>query len=109
MGGLGFNKDKKWTDAATKHDRMKKFSTNIHKINTQNMHIRKSPRRKEKSKREIALEFAKKIKKPKLKPSPERFALEFEETRERNKLWEKDQNDKNLRFEMEKIKLLFQL
>jgi hypothetical protein len=109
MGGLGFNKDHKWDDAINKHDRMKKFAQNIGKMNSQNMHLRKSPLAKEKSKRDIAMEFAKKIKKPKLKPSPERFAIEFEETRERNKLWERDQNDKQLRFEEEKIKLLFQL
>lgn len=109
MGGLGFNKDKKWDEASTKLDRMKKFSNNIHKMNTQNMHLRKSPPAKEKSKRDRALEFASKIKKPKLKPYPERFAIEFEQTKERNKLWEKEQNDKQLRFELEKIKLLFQL
>ena len=71
------------------------------------MHIRKSPPAKEKSKRDKALEFATRIKKPKIKPSPERYALEFEETKERNKLWEKEQNDKQMRFELEKIKLLF--
>ena len=109
MGGLGFNKDSKWNDASTKQDRMKKFSQNIHKMNTKNMILRKSPPPKEKSKREKMLEFASTIKKPKMKSSPERFAIEFEETRERNKLWEREQNDKQLRFEKEKIKLLFQL
>jgi len=88
---------------------MKNFSHNANKMNIENMHIRKSPLPKEKSKRDKALEFAMRIKKPKLKPSPERFAIEFEETKERNKLWEREQNDKQMRFEIEKIKLLFQL
>lgn len=108
MGGLGFNKDQRWIEANNKHHKMKKFATNIGKINSQNIVIRKSPRPKEKSKRDKAIEFAMRIKKPKLKPSPERFAVEFEETKERNKLWERDQNDKKMRFEIEKIKLLFQ-
>lgn len=73
------------------------------------MKLRKSPAPKEKSKRDKALEFANSIKKPKLKPSPERFAIEFEESKERNKLWEREQNDKNLRLEIEKIKLIYQL
>jgi hypothetical protein len=71
--------------------------------------VRHSPPRKEKSKRDKALEFAMKIKRPQLKASPERFAHEFEETKERNKLWEQEQNDKQLRFELEKIKILFKI
>lgn len=73
------------------------------------MVLRRSPPKREKSKRDKALEFAMKIKKPKVKMSPERLALEFEETKERNKLWEQEQNDKQLRFELEKIKLLFKM
>jgi hypothetical protein len=85
LGGLGFNKDEKWTGAHNRLDKMKKFSQNIGKVNSQNMKFKKSPTRKERSKRDKALEFALSIKKPKLKPSPERFAIEFEESRERNK------------------------
>ena len=73
------------------------------------MVLRRSPPKREKSKRDKALEFAMKIKKPHVRMSPERLALEFEETKERNKLWEQDQNDKQLRFELEKIKLLFKM
>ena len=108
MGGLGFNKDEKWTDAQNKLEKMKKFSVNIGRANAVNMKLRKSPPPKEKSKRERMLEFATSIKKPKLKSSPERYAIEFEETKDRNKLWEKEQDDKHLRFEIEKIKLFYQ-
>ena len=73
------------------------------------MVLRRSPPKREKLKRDKALEFVMKIKKPKVKMSPERLALEFKETKERNKLWEKEQNDKQLRFELEKIKLLFKM
>ena len=86
-----------------------KFSQDTVKLNKETMVISRSPPRKEKSKRDKALEFAMKIKKPKLKAYPERLALEFEETKERNKLWEQEQNDKQMRFELEKIKLLFKL
>lgn len=49
------------------------------------------------------------IKKPKLKVSPERLAIEFEESRERNKHFDKDLDDKKLRLEYEKIKMIYQL
>lgn len=109
MGGLGFNKDDKWKDAQNRFEKMKNFSQNIGKYNSKHIHIRKSPQPKEKSKRDKALEFAMHIKKPKIKPSPERFAIEFEETKEKNRLWENDLDDRKLRLEVEKIKLFYQL
>lgn len=109
MGGLGFNKDRKWEDAANRLEKMKKFSQNIGRVNAHNMKIRKSPPKKEKSKRDKALEFAMKIRKPRLKPSPERFAIEFENSKERNKMWEWENSDQKLRQEVEKIKLLFKI
>lgn len=109
MGGLGPNKDVKWTDAQNKLEKMKKFSTNIGKMNSKNIKKRKSPPRKDLSKRDRMLQFASGIKKPKAKPSPERFAIEFEETIERNKQYELEVNDQKLRLEKEKIRMIYQL
>eukprot|EP00344_Euplotes_crassus_P000194 CAMPEP_0197008244 /NCGR_PEP_ID=MMETSP1380-20130617/44474_1 /TAXON_ID=5936 /ORGANISM="Euplotes crassus, Strain CT5" /LENGTH=244 /DNA_ID=CAMNT_0042428747 /DNA_START=517 /DNA_END=1249 /DNA_ORIENTATION=- len=66
MGGLGHNRDVKWNEANRKLEKMKKFSTQIGKINSQNMKIRTSPPPREISKRDRAIEFAMKIKKPRI-------------------------------------------
>ena len=109
MGGLGPNKDLKWTDAQNKLEKMKKFSTNIGKMNSKNIKIKRSPHQKELSKRDRMLQFASGIKKPKLRPSPERLAIEFEETIERNKQYNLEVNDQKLRLEKEKIRMIYQL
>jgi hypothetical protein len=109
MGGLGPNKDTKWDEAANRLERMKKFSENIGRLNAKNMKLRKSPPRKEKSKRDKALEFAMSIKKPKLKPSEHRLMIEFENTRERNKYYDDEVDDQKLRLQKEKIRLIYQL
>ena len=73
------------------------------------MQIRTSPLMKQKSKRDKALDFAKKIKKPKINLSPERFAIEFEDSRAKMRLQDSEQDDRLLRLEKEKIKLFFRL
>lgn len=109
MGGLGHNRDQKWTDANNKLEKMKKFSQQIGKINSQTMKIRTSPPPREISKRDRALEFAMNIKKPRIKYSEQPLAIEFENTKERSKLWEQEIDDKKLRLEKEKIKLIYNL
>jgi hypothetical protein len=78
-------------------------------MNSKNIKTKKSPPRKDLSKRDRMLQFASSIKKPKVMPSPERFAIEFGETIERNKQYELEVNDQKLRLEKEKIRMIYQL
>jgi hypothetical protein len=109
MGGLGPNKDFKWTDAQNKLEKMKNFSHNIGRMNHKNIKLRRSPQPKEKSKRDRMLEFASLIKKPKINSSPERFAIGFEESMARNKYFDQELDDQKLRLEKEKIRMIYHL
>ena len=71
------------------------------------MKIKRTPPRRHRSKRDRALEFANKIKKPKIKYSQQPLAIEFEDSKERSKLWMQEVDDKKLRLEKEKIKLIY--
>lgn len=107
MGGLGHNKDSKWTEANNKLEKMKRFSKQIGKINSKNMKLRRASPHKVPSKRDRALEFAMRIKKPKIDYKNQPLAIEFENTKERSKLWEGVLDDKKYRLEKEKIKLIY--
>jgi len=88
---------------------MKKFSQQTSKMNAKNMKnkIHTSPGKREISKRDRALEFAMRIKKPKHKASNLPLAIEFENTKERNKLWDIEVDDQKLRLQKEKIKMIY--
>ena len=67
---------------------------------------RHSPPR-EQSKRDRALEFAMHIKKPKIRMPEIKLAIGYELSKEKDKLWETDFDEKKYRLEKEKIKLIY--